>query len=94
MFVFTAHKMEALVKLEAQYGQLPEFSPAIDDVLEYLKTVCSYIHNIPTLHIYRCIFHLQLLGLSGMRDIKMRYLLYFIISPEGSLPSQLVHKIS
>ena len=43
MFVFTAHKMEALVKLEAQYGQLPEFSPAIDDVVEYLKTVCSYI---------------------------------------------------
>ena len=47
MLAFTAHKMEALVKLEARYGQLPGFSPAINDVLAYLKTVCSYM-------MYRC----------------------------------------
>jgi hypothetical protein len=35
----TAHKIESLVKLEAEYGPLPQYSPAIDDVLDYLKEV-------------------------------------------------------
>ena len=43
IILFAAHKIEALVKLEAQYGQLPEYSPAIDDVLEYLKPVCHTV---------------------------------------------------
>ena len=36
----TAHKIKTLVKMEAQYGQLPEYSPAIDDVLDYVQKVC------------------------------------------------------
>ena len=35
----TAHKIESLVKLEAEYGPLPQYSPAIDDVLDCLKEV-------------------------------------------------------
>ena len=31
--------IEYLVKLEAKYGPLPDYSPAIDDVLEYLSEV-------------------------------------------------------
>ena len=45
MFIFSAHKVEALVKLEAQYGQLPGVSPAVDDVLEFLKTVCLILYG-------------------------------------------------
>jgi HEAT repeat protein len=63
-----AHKIESLVKLEAEYGPLPQYSPAIDDVLDYLK---------------------ELHGSVVRKDIKMRLLLYFIISPEGSLRSQM-----
>ena len=37
--VYIAHKIEHLVKLEAEYGPLPQYSPAIDDVLGYLKKV-------------------------------------------------------
>ena len=35
----TAHNIESLVKLEAEYGPLPQYSPAIDNVLDYLKEV-------------------------------------------------------
>jgi hypothetical protein len=63
-----AHKIESLVKLEAEYGPLPQYSPAIDNVLDYLK---------------------ELHGSIVRKDIKMRLLLYFIISPEGSLRSQM-----
>ena len=41
--VATAHTLEHLVKLESQRGPLSEFSPAIDDVLEYLTQVLYYI---------------------------------------------------
>ena len=43
----TAHKIESLVKLEAEYGPLPQYSPAIDDVLDYLKEVYTHIHHMP-----------------------------------------------
>ena len=42
-FSFTAHKLEKLIKLEAEYGQAPSFDPAIDVVLEYLKPVSCYL---------------------------------------------------
>ena len=42
--VSTAHKIESLVKLEAKYGPLPGFSPAVDDVLEYLKQVNTKVN--------------------------------------------------
>ncbi|CAI8041977.1 hypothetical protein GBAR_LOCUS23305 [Geodia barretti] len=64
-----AHKIESLVKLEAEYGPLPQYSPAID-ALDYLKE-----HH----------------GSIVRKDVKMKLLLYFIISPEGSLRSQIVH---
>ena len=35
----TAHNIESLVKLEAEYGPLPQYYPAIDNVLDYLKEV-------------------------------------------------------
>jgi len=35
----TAHKIEDLLELEAKYGPLPGFTPAIDDVLNYLRQV-------------------------------------------------------
>ena len=44
------------MKLEAQYGQLPEFSPAIDDVLEYLKTVCIVYYSFFTTNIELSVF--------------------------------------
>ena len=80
-----AHKIETLVKLESQYAPLPHYSPAIDDVLHYLKPVCK------VLFVY-CISNvtLQILGSNKTEDIRMRFLLYFIISPEGSIQSQLV----
>ena len=39
-----AHKIESLVKLEAKYGPLSGFSPAVDDVLEYLKQVSTRVN--------------------------------------------------
>ena len=41
----TAHKIEDLLKLEAKYGPLPGFTPAIDDVLNYLKQVKHILSN-------------------------------------------------
>ena len=38
-YISAAHVIEHLVKLEAKYGPLPDYSPAIDDVLEYLSEV-------------------------------------------------------
>ena len=40
-----AHKIESLVKLEAKYGPLPQYSPSINDALEYLKKVCLGIFS-------------------------------------------------
>ena len=34
-----AQKLETLVKLEAEYGPLPDYTPAIEDVLAYLQQV-------------------------------------------------------
>ena len=34
-----AEKLETLVKLEAEYGPLPDYTPAIEDVLAYLQQV-------------------------------------------------------
>ena len=42
--ILLAHKVEHLVKLEAKCGPLPNQSPAIDEVLDYLAKVC--IKNI------------------------------------------------
>ena len=39
----TAHTIEGLVKLEAKYGPLIGFSPAVDDVLDYLQSVRAYL---------------------------------------------------
>ena len=41
----TAHKIEALVKQEVRYGTLPEYSPAVNDVLEYIKPVSHALVN-------------------------------------------------
>ena len=55
-FLFPAHKIESLVKLEAQYGPLPQYSPAIDDVLGYLKKVCMSF-SLPIIPVYFCSVH-------------------------------------
>ena len=39
----TAHTIEGLVKLEAKYGPLIGFSPAVYDVLDYLQSVRAYL---------------------------------------------------
>ena len=38
-----AHKLRDLLELEAKYGPLTGYTPAINDVLDYLKQVCKYI---------------------------------------------------
>ena len=48
-----AHKIEHLVKLESEYGPLPQYSPAIDDVLGYLKKVCTS-SSLPITPVYFC----------------------------------------
>ena len=47
-----AHKLEKLVKLEAEFGPTPSFSPTIDDVLEYLITVCFLLLIIVSLNTF------------------------------------------
>ena len=42
MVLNIAHQVQSLVKLEAKYGPLPEFPPAIDDVLDYFESVCGH----------------------------------------------------
>ncbi|CAI8020933.1 hypothetical protein GBAR_LOCUS12470 [Geodia barretti] len=63
-----AHKLEHLIKLEANRGPPKDETPAINDVLDYLS---------------------DLSGSNESSDINMRMLLYFIISPEGSIRSQM-----
>lgn len=38
---YAAHKLEQLLTLEVKYGPLPGQTPAIDDVLIYLKQVLT-----------------------------------------------------
>ena len=79
-----AHKLEKLIKLEAEYGPVQDFYPAIDDVLDYLRTVCYITSNKLILKFS------QVLGSNATRDIRMRYSIYFIICPDGSISSQMV----
>ena len=37
----TANKLKWMLALEAEHGPLPGTSPALKDVLDYLKMVCS-----------------------------------------------------
>ena len=39
VYIYQAHKMEELLKLEAKYGPLPGHSPTIDYVLRSLQQV-------------------------------------------------------
>ena len=42
-----AHMLEHLVKLEAKSGPLPDETPVIDEILEYLAEVLAY-YSIPS----------------------------------------------
>ena len=47
--LIVAHGIEHLVKLESKRGPLPNYSPAIEEVLEYLTEVKHKTENMRTL---------------------------------------------
>ena len=46
MLYSTANKIEELLSLEARYGSLTEYTPAIDIIIEYLEQVNSCIASV------------------------------------------------
>ena len=89
MLYSTANKIEELLSLEARCGSLTEYTPAIDTIIEYLEQVNSYIASVMLPLTYSFYTH-KLIGSEDVHDRKMRALLYFMLSRDGSSRAQKV----
>ena len=84
--------VEELLTLEAKYGPISGYKPAINDVLNYLSEV-PYSMADSTLYLVKDTLYItlpQLNDSTNERDMGMRTHLYFMLSVEGSLQSQMV----
>ena len=90
--------LDLLLQLEYEHGTPKRFTPAIEDVLNYLQNVIIYCYKIIIVTlIFLCKNVNQILSDSiqirsskATNDITMRYVIYSLLSGEGSLQSQLV----
>ena len=94
----TVNQLQRLLLLESQYGPLTGFTPALNDVLDYLQDVClSHTHT----HSRTCTPHTntayrtndlypQISKSEDPSDLKMRLAIYSLLSAEGSPRSQKV----
>ena len=79
------------MQLEYQFGKLPEYRPALEDVLTYYQMVPKLLWKFRIL-IIACIIIIivQAQNSEVDQDIKMRETIYSLLSAEGSLTSQMV----
>ena len=45
-YIYIASKLQRLLVLESEHGSLPGTSPALTDVLHYLKKVMKQLYNV------------------------------------------------
>ena len=88
----TEKKVEELLILEAKYGPISGYEPAINDVFKYVAEVlaCRFHFEHYTQLLATFIVYFQLIGSTNEQDKGMKIKLYFMLSIEGSAQSQIV----